>query len=68
MKNKNVSIGLTNPKSPTNVGAVMRAAGCYQADAVYYTGKRYARAAAFQTDTKNVAATTPLTGVDNCRT
>jgi len=65
MKNKNVSIGLTNPKSPTNVGAVMRAAGCYQADAVYYTGLRYDRASAFQTDTQNIAAKTPLTGVDN---
>ena len=50
--NNKDSIGLTNPKSPTNVGSVMRAAGCYQADAVYYTGQRYAHAAKFNTDTK----------------
>ncbi|WDE00040.1 RNA methyltransferase [Thalassomonas actiniarum] len=60
-----VSIGLTDPKSPSNVGAVMRAAGCYQADAVYYTGQRYARAAKFNTDTKNVAANIPLTRCDS---
>ena len=36
-----VSIGLVNPKSPDNVGAVMRAAGNFRVDHVYYTGKRY---------------------------
>lgn len=56
-----VSIGLTNPKSPSNVGAVMRAAGCYQADEVFYTGQRYARAAKYNTDTKNVSDRIPLT-------
>ena len=60
-----VSIGLTNPKSPSNVGAVMRAAGCYQVDAVYYTGQRYARAAKFNTDTKGVTDKIPLTAVDS---
>ena len=64
-KKSSVSIGLTNPKSPTNVGAVMRAAGCYRADAVYYTGERYDRAARFHTDTKSVSREIPLTGV-NC--
>lgn len=58
--NNKVSIGLTNPKSPSNVGAVMRAAGCYQVDAVYYTGQRYARAAKFNTDTKRAADRIPL--------
>jgi len=56
-----VSIGLTNPKSPSNVGAVMRAAGCYQVNSVFYTGQRYARAAKFNTDTKQVAERIPLT-------
>ncbi|TPW10380.1 MAG: SpoU family rRNA methylase, partial [Halothiobacillaceae bacterium] len=56
-------LGLCNPKSPTNVGAVMRAAGCYQVGAVFYTGQRYARAARFNTDTKNVGQRIPLTGV-----
>ncbi|GAA0820626.1 RNA methyltransferase [Colwellia asteriadis] len=67
---KQVSIGLTNPKSPTNVGAVMRAAGCYQVDQVFYTGKRYELAAkhnkdTLKTDTKNVQQKIPLQGIDN---
>lgn len=62
-KTSQVTIGLSNPKSPSNVGAVMRAAGCYQVDNVLYTGERYAKAAKFQTDTKNVAKKIPLTGV-----
>lgn len=57
-----VTLGLINPKSPSNVGAVMRAAGCYQADAVFYTGHRYARAAKFNTDTKQVSKNIPLEG------
>ncbi|MCW9023312.1 MAG: RNA methyltransferase [Gammaproteobacteria bacterium] len=44
MKTSNVSIGLINPKSPDNVGSVMRAAGNFQVDSVFYTGKRYPRA------------------------
>ncbi len=58
-------IGLTDPKTPTNVGAVMRAAGCYGADAVFYTGERYDRAAKFQTDTKGMRGRIPLTAVDS---
>ncbi|OQK17703.1 23S rRNA methyltransferase [Methyloprofundus sedimenti] len=42
-KNK-VSIGLINPKSPDNVHAVMRAAGNFRVDSVFYTGSRYPRA------------------------
>lgn len=60
-----VFIGLSNPKSPSNVGSVMRAVGCYQADQVRYTGERYDRAAKYQTDTKNVNHKVPLTQVDN---
>ncbi|MEF1326862.1 RNA methyltransferase [Vibrio sp. M260121] len=48
-----VIIGLYNPKSPTNVGAVLRAAGCYDAAQVRYNGTRYSRAVKFQTDTQN---------------
>jgi tRNA(Leu) C34 or U34 (ribose-2'-O)-methylase TrmL len=58
-------IGLLNPKSPTNVGAVMRAAGCYRAHSVFFTGVRYPRAASYQTDTKNVMLDIPLTGVSS---
>ncbi|PLX82414.1 MAG: 23S rRNA methyltransferase [Desulfuromonas sp.] len=61
-KNSKIIIGLTNPKSPSNVGAVMRAAGCFRADSVFYTGKRYVRAAQFNTDTKDAVRNIPLTG------
>lgn len=63
MKKAKVNIGLTNPKSPANVGAVMRAAGCFGVDSVLYTGQRYPRAARFNTDTKDVAQAIPLKGV-----
>lgn len=55
-----ISIGLINPKSPSNVGAVMRAAGCYQVNEVRYTGSRYDRAARFHTDTRNISLSIPL--------
>ncbi len=64
MKEHNVCIGLSNPKSPANVGAVMRAAGCYQVSSVFYTGERYARAVKFNTDTKDARSNISLTGVD----
>lgn len=44
MKTPRVYIGLINPKSPDNVNSVMRAAGNYRVDNVFYTGKRYPRA------------------------
>ncbi|MFQ2266062.1 RNA methyltransferase [Aeromonas hydrophila] len=58
-------IGLVNPKSPENVGAVMRAAGCYGADEVYYTGNRFELARRFATDTKQMVEKIPLLGVDD---
>lgn len=66
--NSHVAIALTNPKSPTNVGAVMRAAGCYQVDQVFYTGRRYDQAAKYnkdtlKTDTKNAQGKIPLIAV-----
>ncbi len=42
----------------------MRAAGCYQADAVRYTGERFARASQYNTDTKNIHSKISLTRVD----
>jgi tRNA(Leu) C34 or U34 (ribose-2'-O)-methylase TrmL len=60
-----VSVGLYNPKSPSNVGAVMRAAGCYQANAVRYTGDRFERAVQYQTDTKDVINTVPLSRAED---
>lgn len=66
MANRRYScIGLFNPKSPDNVGAVMRAAGCYGVNSVFYTGKRYARAQEFVTDTKMVHQDIPLIGVED---
>ncbi|WP_085305491.1 RNA methyltransferase [Colwellia polaris] len=65
LKAEQVVIGLTDPKSPSNVGAVMRAAGCYQADEVRYTGVRYTRAAKFHTDTKDVLRKIPLNAVES---
>ena len=53
-------IGLTDPKSPSNVGAVLRAAGCYGAVSVTYSGSRYERAAKFKQDTKSVAQKIPV--------
>ena len=63
MKEAEVTIGLINPKSPTNVGAVMRAARCYRVGSVFYTGERYDRAARFATDTQNASQEIPLAGV-----
>ncbi|MCL1050776.1 RNA methyltransferase [Shewanella abyssi] len=64
------AIGLVNPKSPTNVGGVMRAAGCYEADDVFYTGRRYPLAASngnsqYNTDTQAASETIALTGVES---
>ena len=50
-----VTICLTNPKSPTNVGGVLRAAGCFGADQILYTGNRYNIAKKYSTDTQSVA-------------
>ena len=70
VESSHVTIGLTNPKSPSNVGAVMRAAGCYCVDQVLFTGQRYANAAKFggdkhNTDTKNAREKIPLIAVDS---
>ncbi len=65
MTQPTLCIGLSNPKSPTNVGAVMRAAGCFGADAVFYTGERYPRAKKFHTDTKQASQNIPLNAVES---
>ncbi|WP_019529399.1 RNA methyltransferase [Dasania marina] len=58
-------IGLQNPKSPENVGSVMRAAGCYGVNSVFYTGRRYDVAKPFYTDTQNAYQKLPLIGVED---
>jgi len=60
-------LGLFNPKSPSNVGAVMRAAGCYGANSVFYTGNRYEHAKKFVTDTKKVHQDIPLIGAEDLK-
>lgn len=59
-----LNIGLLNPKNPSNVGSVIRAAGCFQVDNIFYSGKRYDNAMKFNTDTKNVKSKIPLISVD----
>ena len=58
-------IGLFNPKTPENVGSVLRAAGCYNAHSIFYTGKRYDLAKQFCTDTHNKHFDIPLIAVEN---
>ncbi|MBT5231190.1 MAG: RNA methyltransferase [Methylococcales bacterium] len=65
MKNTIINIGLINPKSPSNVGSVLRASGCFQADKIFYTGVRFERAAQFNTDTQSVEGYVSLKGVDD---
>lgn len=60
-----VSIGLVNPKSATNVAAVLRACGCYGANSIFYTGERYRHAKAFHADTQNWHRRIPAIGVDD---
>jgi len=68
MNQSNVTIGLVNPKGPSNVGTVMRAAGCFNAGEVLFTGTRYARAAQYETktntDTHRARNNIPLTQVE----
>lgn len=69
MKQSKVSIGLINPKSPKNVASVMRAAGNYRVDSVFYTGNRYALAMQRNPCTvdmsRNVSKDIPLSEVDD---
>lgn len=62
-----VGIGLVNPKSPENVGSVMRAAGNYRVGSVMYTGGRYAKAISYKSKSvslsRKVGQNIPLAGV-----
>lgn len=51
------AIGLYHPKDSKNVGAVLRAAGCYNSSMVAVCGKRYKKAS---TDTLNTHNKLPL--------
>lgn len=66
MTNSNsTTIGLVNPKTPTNMGAIMRAAGCYQVASVRYTGERFGYAVKYHTDTKDIFGQIPLLNVES---
>lgn len=58
-------LGLVNPKSPENVGIVLRAAGCYGANTVFYSGRRYDIAKEFVTDTHKAHQHIPLIQTDD---
>ena len=64
-----VAIGLVNPKTPVNVGGIMRASGCYGVNQVFYTGRRYDLAVKadtqYEVDKKQAARTIPLQGVES---
>jgi len=69
IEKQSVSVGLINPKSPNNVGSVMRAAGNYRVDSIFYTGKRYPRALIRNKDLpdmhRNVSKNVPLSEVSD---
>ena len=56
------AIGLVNPKTPANVGSVLRAAGCYDVSMVGITGRRMSqiRLGRCPTDTNKIYRTTPV--------
>lgn len=59
------SIGLDNPKTPSNIGSVMRAAACYQASLVVLGGPRPHRLAGLPTDTTKAWRHLPHVMVDD---
>lgn len=60
MKPSYCMVAVENPKSPQNMGAILRAMGCFDGDEIRYSGHRYDRAAKFSTDTKDRATAIPL--------
>ncbi|MCW9031966.1 MAG: TrmH family RNA methyltransferase [Gammaproteobacteria bacterium] len=69
MMDTKILIGLINPKSPDNVNSVMRAAGNFRVNSVFYTGTRYPRAVKLHPGMVNmsrkVSQNIPLTGVNS---
>ena len=63
-------IGLDNPKTPANIGSVLRAAGCYKANMVALAGARPAklkRIGSCPTDTQKVFRHIPTMWVDDLK-
>ncbi len=65
MKNKFACLALLNPKSPENVGTILRAAGCYDISTIFYTGNRYRTAKEFITDKNKIHQSIPLVNSDD---
>ena len=69
MEQPNVHIGLIDPKSPENVESVMRLAGNFSVDSVYFSGERYPKAAKLKPCTvdmsRKVSRAIPLIQVDD---
>lgn len=61
------AIGLVNPKTPSNVGSVMRACGVYGASHCFYTGARYSKAKRFITDPAKYWRHIPLINIDDLK-
>ncbi len=64
MTNK-ATLGLIDPKSPSNIGGILRASGCYQVDTVFYSGQRFNKVKKFHTDTQKSALHIPLLPTDS---
>jgi len=58
------AIGLFNPKTPHNVGSVLRAAHCYDASLVMFTGRRYKHSS---TDTSKAWRHIPMLHCESLR-
>lgn len=58
------AVGLHLPKTPVNIGAALRAVGCYDASMLAISGKRYKRHCA---DTQAAYRHLPLLQVDNLK-
>lgn len=63
------AIGLDNPKTPANMGSVLRAAGCYGASMVAFAGPRPSklRISGCMTDTENAYKKLPTLWPENLR-
>ena len=61
------SIGLVRPKTPANVGSVMRACGVYGAAQCFFTGRRFSNSKQFVTDPSKYHRHIPLVNVENLR-
>lgn len=58
-------IALDNPKTPANIGGVLRACGCYSADLVVLGGPRPERLSKLNTDTQKAWRHIPCMMVDD---